>query len=63
MTKKRKLSSGSSPFKVEVKEENVMGDEYMVAKGRLQGVLRQLTEQSDSDADSSEDSGSYRNRK
>ncbi|KAK9716931.1 LIN37 [Popillia japonica] len=64
MTKKRKLSaSGSSPFKVEVKEENIMGDEYLVAKGRLQGVLRQLTEQSDTDADSSDDSGSYRNRK
>lgn len=63
MTKKRKLSSSSTnAIKVEVKEENILGDEYLVAKGRLQGVLRQLTEQSDSEGDTSDDS-SYRNRK
>ncbi|XP_022916342.1 protein lin-37 homolog [Onthophagus taurus] len=64
MTKKRKLSTSfGSPVKVEVKEENILGDEYLVAKGRLKGMLRELTELSDSDTDSSEDSRSYRSRK
>lgn len=62
MTKKRKLSS-SSPIKVEVKEENVMGNDYLMAKGRLKGVLKQLTENTDSESDYSDDNRSYRSRK
>jgi len=62
MTKKRKMSS-YSPVKIEVKEENVLGNDYLMAKGRLKGVLRQLTERSDSESDSSEDSRSYSPRK
>lgn len=62
MTKKRKLSS-SSPVKVEVKEENIMGNDYLMAKGRLKGVLRQLTENSDSESDYSDDNRCYRSRK
>lgn len=62
MTKKRKLS-GSTPIKVEVKEENVMGNDYLMAKGRLKGVLRQLTENTDSDSDYSDDNRGYRSRK
>lgn len=55
MTKKRKLSS-SNPIKIEVKEENVLGNDYLMAKGRLKGVLKQLTEQSsDEGSDSSDD--------
>ncbi|KAJ8949328.1 hypothetical protein NQ314_008248 [Rhamnusium bicolor] len=55
MTKKRKLS-GSSPVKIEVKEENLLGNDYLVAKGRLKGVLKQLTERSsDEDSESSDD--------
>ncbi|XP_023023781.1 myb-interacting protein 40 [Leptinotarsa decemlineata] len=54
MTKKRRLS-GSSPVKIEVKEENTMGNDYLMAKGRLKGVLKQLTEQSSEESDSSED--------
>lgn len=54
MTKKRKLSS-STPIKVEVKEENIMGNDYLMAKGRLKGVLRQLKEQSSDESDSSDD--------
>ncbi|KAJ8959042.1 hypothetical protein NQ318_022297 [Aromia moschata] len=58
MTKKRKLS-GSSPVKIEVKEENVLGNDYLIAKGRLKGVLKQLTERSsDEDSDSSDDNKS-----
>ncbi|CAH1115926.1 unnamed protein product [Phaedon cochleariae] len=56
MTKKRKLSDSSSPLKVEVKEENLLGNDYLMAKGRLKGVLKQLTEQSSGDeSDSSGD--------
>lgn len=62
MTKKRKLS-GSSPIKVEVKEENIMGNDYLMAKGRLKGVLRQLTENTDSDSEYSDDNRGYRSRK
>lgn len=62
MTKKRKLSI-SSPVKVEVKEENVLGNDYLMAKGRLKGVLRQLTENTDSESDYSDDNRSYRSRK
>lgn len=58
MTKKRKLS-GYSPVKIEVKEENILGNDYLMAKGRLKGVLRQLTERSSTDSDSSEDDKSY----
>lgn len=54
MTKKRKLSS-STPIKVEVKEENTMGNDYLMAKGRLKGVLKQLKEQSSDESDSSDD--------
>ncbi|XP_056641472.1 protein lin-37 homolog [Diorhabda carinulata] len=55
MTKKRRLSN-SSPIKVEVKEENTIGNDYLLAKGRLKGVLKQLTEQSsDEGSDSSDD--------
>ena len=64
MTKKRKLSSsGGSPLKVEVKEENVHGDEYLMAKGRLKGALKQLSQQTDSDSESSDDSRTYRHPK
>lgn len=58
MTKKRKLSSNMSPIKVEVKEENVLGNDYLMAKGRLKGVLKQLTEKSESDSDSSDERSS-----
>lgn len=54
MTKKRKLSS-STPIKVEVKEENTMGNDYLMAKGRLKGVLKQLKDQSSDESDSSDD--------
>ncbi|XP_068914854.1 protein lin-37 homolog isoform X2 [Tenebrio molitor] len=64
MTKKRKFSTNLSPIKVEVKEENVLGNDYLMAKGRLKGVLKQLTEKSDSDSDSSDERHSkYRKRK
>lgn len=63
MTKKRKLST-SSPIKVEVKEENILGNDYLMAKGRLKGALRQLTENTDSESDNSDDNRSYqRSRK
>lgn len=62
MTKKRKLSA-SAPVKVEVKEENVGGNDYLMAKGRLKGALKQLTENSDSESDSSTDSRSYYSKK
>lgn len=62
MTKKRKMSA-YNPVKIEVKEENIMGNDYLVAKGRLKGVLRQLTERSDSESDSSEESRSYSSKK
>lgn len=55
MTKKRKFST-SSPIKVEVKEENPHGNDYLIAMGRLKGALRQLTEHSsDSESESSSD--------
>lgn len=38
------MSSEFSKFKVEIKEENVLGNDYLVAKGRLKGALQQLTE-------------------
>lgn len=60
MTKKRKYSS-SSPMKVEVKEENI-GSEYLMAKGRLKGVLKQLTLRSDSDDSDSSDDNRYRSK-
>lgn len=42
-------------MKMEIKEENV-GSDYLMAKGRLKGALKQLTERSsDEDSDSSED--------
>lgn len=59
MTKKRKLSS-STPIKVEVKEENIMGNDYLMAKGRLKGVLKQLKEQSSDESDSSDDNRSQK---
>ncbi|KAJ8923313.1 hypothetical protein NQ315_001871 [Exocentrus adspersus] len=59
MTKKRKFSS-SSPVKIEVKEENVLGNDYLMAKGRLKGVLKQLTERSsDEDSNSSDENTSH----
>ncbi|KAK5640752.1 hypothetical protein RI129_009299 [Pyrocoelia pectoralis] len=62
MTKNHKISS-YSPVKVEVKEENLVGHDYLIAKGRLKGVLRQLTERSDSDSDSLDDALNYSPRK
>lgn len=62
MTKKRKLST-SAPVKVEVKEENMGSNDYLMAKGRLKGVLKQLTEHSDSESESSDDNVGYRSRK
>lgn len=62
MTKKRKFST-STPIKVEVKEENVMGNDYLMAKGRLKGVLKQLTENTDSDSEYSDENRGHRNRK
>lgn len=59
ISKKRKLTDGNL-VKVEVKEENTGGNDYLMAKGRLNSVLKQLTEQSDSD--SSSDENSYRKR-
>lgn len=59
-SKKRKNPSANlpvSPVKIEVKEENIHGNDYMMAKGRLHGVLRQLRKQSASDSDSTDDSG------
>ncbi|XP_066257689.1 protein lin-37 homolog isoform X2 [Euwallacea similis] len=61
MTKKRRLSS-SLPVKVEIKEENV-GNEYLMAKGRLKGVLKQLTEKSSDDESESSDEGQIRRRR
>lgn len=55
MTKRRKVLSGLGSVKVEVKEENVLGNDYLMAKGRLKGVLKQLIERSDSDSDTSTD--------
>lgn len=62
MTKKRKLST-SAPVKIEVKEENMGSNDYLMAKGRLKGVLKQLTEHSDSESDSSDDNTGHRSRK
>nr|CAH7766929.1 unnamed protein product [Callosobruchus chinensis] len=63
MTKRRRLSV-SSPVKVEIKEENTMGIDYLMAKGRLKGVLKQLIENSsDEDSDSSTDRRYSRKRK
>lgn len=61
MTKKRRLSS-SSPVKVEIKEENIAND-YLTAKGRLKGVLRQLIERSSEDESDSSDEGETRKRR
>ncbi|KAF7278764.1 myb-interacting protein 40 [Rhynchophorus ferrugineus] len=61
MTKKRRLSN-PSPVKVEIKEENVAND-YLTAKGRLKGVLRQLTERSSDDESDSSDDGQTRKRR
>ncbi|XP_044760638.1 protein lin-37 homolog isoform X2 [Coccinella septempunctata] len=65
ITKKRKYAD-ANPIKVEVKEENTGGNDYLMAKGRLNSVLKQLTEQSDSDQSSSDDNSyrkSFRKRK
>lgn len=62
MTKRRKMSA-NTPVKVEVKEENVLGNDYLMAKGRLKGVLQQLTERSESDTDSSDDGRFYASKK
>ncbi|KAK4874849.1 hypothetical protein RN001_014209 [Aquatica leii] len=51
--------SSYTPVKIEVKEENVGGNDYLMAKSRLKGVLKQITERSDSDSDSSEASNYY----
>ncbi|XP_025832322.1 protein lin-37 homolog [Agrilus planipennis] len=60
MTKKRKLES-SNQVKVEVKEEN---SDYLTAKVRLKGVLKQLTENEKSESDSSDDDNKgYRSHK
>ncbi|KAL1488611.1 hypothetical protein ABEB36_014414 [Hypothenemus hampei] len=60
MTKKRRLSS--SPVKIEIKEENV-GNDYLLAKGRLKGVLRQLAEKSSDEESVSSDDGYSRRRR
>lgn len=49
-------------MKVEVKEENI-GSEYLMAKGRLKGVLKQLTLRSDSDDSDSSDDNKYRSKR
>ncbi|XP_017780391.1 PREDICTED: protein lin-37 homolog [Nicrophorus vespilloides] len=62
--KRRKTDSSPTMIKVEVKEENTLGNDYLMAKGRLQGVLKQLTEQSESESeDSEEENRSYKHRK
>jgi len=61
MTKKRRLS-GSSPVKIEIKEENVVGNDYLMAKGRLKGVLKQLTEKSSDESSESSDEGQPKKR-
>ncbi|ENN76563.1 protein lin-37 homolog [Dendroctonus ponderosae] len=62
MTKRRSFSTSFSPMKMEIKEENV-GNDYLMAKGRLKGALKQLTERSsDEDSDSSEDGQSKRRK-
>lgn len=44
-------------IKVEVKEENIYGDDVLLARGRLKGALQELVEQSEDDnASSDEDS-------
>lgn len=55
MEEKRGRLDSQSPTRVEVKEENVMGNDYLMAKGRFQGVLKLLTEQSSSDSEDSDD--------
>jgi len=55
--------SSYNPVKIEVKEENILGNDYLMAKGRLKGVLKQLTERSDSETDSSDDNRSYSSKK
>lgn len=62
MTKKRRLS-GSSPVKIEIKEENLGGNDYLMAKGRLKGVLKQLTEKSSDEESESSDEGQARRRR
>lgn len=55
MSKKRKISISTPTIKVEVKEENLYGDDVLVARGRLKGALQELIEQSEEDTASSED--------
>ncbi|XP_045476158.1 protein lin-37 homolog [Harmonia axyridis] len=62
ITKKRKYADSNS-VKVEVKEENTGGNDYLMAKGRLNSVLKQLTEQSESDSSSDENSHRKKRRK
>lgn len=58
MSKKRKISSNTSPvIKVEVKEENLYGDDVLLARGRLKGALQELIDHSDDDSGSSGDEG------
>lgn len=61
MTKKRR-PSGSSPVKVEIKEET-LGNDYLVAKGRLKGVLKQLTEKSSGEESEASDEGPTKRRR
>lgn len=64
MSKKRKISSTITPMiKVEVKEENIYGDDILSARGRLKGVLQDLVADSDEgSASSDEDSRKHRYR-
>lgn len=56
MSKKRKISSIVTPMiKVEVKEENIYGDDILSARGRLKGVLQDLVDQSDEESGSSDE--------
>lgn len=55
MSKKRKVSTSSPVIKVEVKEENIYGDDVLLARGRLKGALQELIEQSEEDSASSDD--------
>lgn len=54
MKYKKRKHSEDSPIRDEIKEENAAGN-YLAAKGRLNSVLKQLSEQTDSESESSDD--------
>lgn len=55
MSKKRKISTSMPQIKIEVKEENLYGDDVLIARGRLKGALQELVEQSEDDNVSSDE--------